>query len=229
MGNNSPAARIQIVIADDHALIREGLRRLTESEPDLHVVGEAGDGYSAVEMVVTLQPDVLLLDVSMPGGDGLAALRRLATVAPRSRVLLVTAAISDVDLQEALRFGARGVVLKTAASALLVKAIRAVAAGEHWVSREIVNVLARAVSDLQDAKRRGRNGSILTPREEEVLVLAAAGLSNKDIAARLAVSANTVKHHVTKVFEKSGCQSRMELAQYATHLGLSKTASSSSP
>jgi DNA-binding NarL/FixJ family response regulator len=220
MRDSGEPARIQIVIADDHALIREGLRRLIESEPDLQVVGEAADGNGAVDAAATLMPDVLLLDVSLPDGDGVDALRRISAVAPQSRVLLVTAGISDVDLQEALRYGARGVVFKTAASELLLKAIRTVAAGEHWVSRQIVNQLARAVADLQDQQRSIRNGPVLTRREEEVLVLVAEGRSNKEIAARLDVSENTVKHHITKVFEKSRCQSRIELMRYAQELGI---------
>lgn len=224
MAHSTPAPRIQIVIADDHALVREGMRRLIESEPDLEVVGEAGDGNAAVEAVATLMPDVLLLDVSMPDVDGIDALRRVNAAAPQSHVLLVTAGISDDDLQEALRYGARGVVFKTAASELLVKAIRAVAAGEHWVSRQIVNQLARAVAHLQDQQRAGRTGPNLTRREAQVLVLVAEGLANKDIAARLDVSENTVKHHLTKVFEKSGCGSRIELMRLAADLGIGHAA-----
>lgn len=217
-------ARIRVVIADDHELMRDGLRRLIETEPDLHVVGEAHNGTSAVDAVTTLSPDVLLLDMSMPEAGGLGALRRLDVVAPQTRVLLVSAGISDADLQEALRYGARGLVLKTAATELLLKAIRAVASGEHWISRQVVNELARAVADMREQRPTARNGKDLTRREEEVLALAAAGLPNKDIAAKLSVSENTVKHHLTKVFEKSGCATRVELVRYAIDRGLATVA-----
>lgn len=213
-------ARTRILIVDDHPLFRDGLRRLIETEPHLEIVGEPGDGATALDQARAFAPDLMLLDMSMPGTSGIDVMRQMAVAAPQTRVLLLTAGIDSAELREALRFGARGLVLKTAGSAIILKAIRAVAAGEHWVGRDVVNELAQAVADLREGRSGGGDHRRLTPREREVLRSAVEGLANKDIAVRLSISEHTVKHHLTKIFEKTGQSSRVELVVYAIQHGL---------
>jgi len=207
------STRTRIVIADDQPLLLEGLRRVLGAEPDMEVVGEATDTKMAVALSETLSPDLLLLDVSLSGKNGVDALRQLSQVTPRTRVLLMSASIGGRDLRDALRHGARGQVLKTSATDLILKAIRVVAAGDFWISRDLVSELARAFADTKPASmlsagRRAR----LTAREREVAHLLADGMGNKEIAARLSVSEDTVKHHLTSAFNKTGVSSRVELA-----------------
>lgn len=222
-------ARTRIVIVDDHPLFRDGLRRLIETDPHLEVVGEPGDGATAVEQARAFAPDLMLLDVSMPGTTGIDVMRQMALAAPKTRVLLLTAGIDSAELREALRLGARGLLLKTARSAIILKAIRAVAAGEHWVGREVVNELAQAVADLREGRPGVAEHRRLTPREREVLRSAVEGLANKDIAVRLSISEHTVKHHLTKIFEKTGQASRVELVVYAIQQGLATPRRSEAP
>lgn len=217
MTKKTGSASFRILLVDDHPVFRHGLRRLLEAEPDLEIVGEAGDGSAAVECARATAPDLVLLDVSMQGTGGVEVVQQLSKTAPGSPVLLLTAGIGPHDLQEALRQGARGVVLKTSGPATVLKAIRAVLAGECWVSREMVNDLARALARSDAAPAEG--GSRLTPRERAVAGLLAEGLTNKAIAARLSISGDTVKHHLTSAFEKTGVSTRVELALYAAKQG----------
>ena len=185
------------------------------------MIGEAADGREAVALVRSLHPDVLLLDIAMPGLNGLDALRALAPDVGRLRIILLTASIDPDDVMTALRLGAAGVLLKTAATELLFKCLRAVASGQYWIGRDTVASLVEALAQLQapvaEARRRPFG---LTPRELEVMALVATGASNRDIAVQLHLSEETVKHHVTKIFEKTGQSSRVELALFAAHCGL---------
>ncbi len=215
--NQSPGT-IRIVIADDHPLVREGLRRLLELEPGFVVVGEAGDGPSAAQRTKDLRPDVLLLDLAMPRMNGLEVLEALAGAAPEVKTVLLTASIEREETIRALKLGASGVVLKESATQLLFNCIRAIMRGEFWVGHE-------SVSDLVQTLRQGdgapedepRPASRLTPRELQVIEAIVEGLGNKDIGARFGVSEQTVKNHLSSIFDKLGVSTRLELALYATH------------
>jgi two-component system, NarL family, nitrate/nitrite response regulator NarL len=212
-------APIRILIADDHLLFRAGLRRLLEAEPGFEVVGEATEGGETVRRVRELKPDILLLDLAMPGVPGLEALRQLDESALPVRTILLTAAIEKQELVKALQLGARGVVMKESATDLLFRSIRSVSAGEFWVGRErvsdIVNTLRAAPP--ASAAVAGKKTFGLTPRELEVTATIAAGYSNKEIAQKFTISEDTVKHHLSNIFDKTGVSSRLELALFAVN------------
>jgi DNA-binding NarL/FixJ family response regulator len=214
-----PRPPISVVIADDHALFRKGLRLLIESETDLRVVGEAADGDQALDVVRAIQPDILLLDLVMPRRSGLDVLRELAQSQMAVRTILLTGTIEDAQVIEALRFGALGIVLKDCSTHLLFKSIRAVMAGECWVGRERVTDLVRYLRSMStaeaDAGRRKKFG--LTPRELQIVAAVLAGQTNREIAQQFSVSEDTVKHHITKVFDKCGVSNRLELALFAVN------------
>ncbi len=207
---------IRLVIAEDHQIVREGLRLFLDAQPDMEVVAEAANGRQALEAVQQYHPDVLLLDLLMPEMDGLAVLRALPQVAPETSVLVLTSASEDRLVLPAVRAGATGYVLKTVSSAELAEAVRKVARGEPVLHPEITRMLMREV-------RRGPGavaGEKLTQRELEVLSLLAHRLTNKEIAAELGVSETTVKTHVRNILQKLGVRTRAEAARYAREQGL---------
>jgi len=215
---------IRIVIADDHPIFRDGLRRLLQAESDLKAIGEASDGDEAVKLTRQLKPDILLLDLAMPH-PGIEALRDLsAPQEPNSvRVILLTAAIEKSQIVEALQLGARGVVLKDSATQLLIKSIHTVMSGQYWVGREAVSNLVQHLHTLlQSSVEEARQKDFgLTPRELEVVSAVVDGDSNKEIAQRCHIEENTVKHHLTNIFNKLGVSTRLELALFAVnHLHL---------
>ena len=212
------------MIADDHPIFRDGLRRLLEAEPDLKVLGEASDGAEAVKQARQLKPDILLLDLAMPRMPGLEALRDLSSSPGPSpvRVILLTAAAEKNQIVEALQLGARGVVLKDSATQLLLKCIHTVMAGEYWVGRESVSNLVQYLRTLMqsssDEARKRKFG--LTPIELEIVSAVVAGYSNKEIAEYFKISEDTVKHHLSNIFDKLGVSTRLELALFAVNQSL---------
>jgi two-component system, NarL family, nitrate/nitrite response regulator NarL len=215
---------VRIVIADDHPIFRDGLRRLLEAESDLKVIGEACDGTEAVKLAQQLKPDILLLDLAMPRQPGLEALRELSTSSGSNsvRVILLTAAAEKKQIVEALQLGARGVVLKDSATQLLLKSIHTVMAGEYWVGRESVSNLVQYLRTLvqssgEDARQKKFG---LTPRELEIVSAVVAGYSNKEIAGYFKISEDTVKHHLSNIFDKLGVSTRLELALFAVNQSL---------
>jgi DNA-binding NarL/FixJ family response regulator len=204
---------IRIVIADDHAIFRDGLRRLLATQTDFHVIAEASDGKEAVALATELRPDVLLLDLAMPRVPGIEVLRELANQQAAVRTILLTAAIQPFAVTTALQLGARGIVLKASPPELLLKSIRAVCEGQFWVGSEPVSTWAKA----------GQTSSAfgLTSREIEIIAAIKEGSSNREIAGKLAISEETVKRHLSNIYGKLGVSSRLELAVLASeqHLG----------
>ena len=213
---------IRIVIADDHPIFRDGVNRLLQSEPGFRVVGEAGDGADAVRICTRLRPDVLLLDVAMPGTGGLQALKQLSQEAPSVRTLVLTAGLDSLAVSTALELGARGVLLKGSATTLLFESIRSITKEEYWLG-------CNAAGQMVDTRRDGPGADLraaatnkykLTPRELEVVSRVASGESNKQIGEALNMRENTVKQHLTSIFDKTGVFSRLELAVFAMNHGL---------
>jgi len=220
--------RVRIAIADGHALFRSGLRRLLEVEPGFQVIGEAADGIEATAIARRARPDILLLEVALPRSSGLRVLRELSCSPPVTHPLLLVASIEDAQLLEALCLGARGVVLKSAATSLLVKGIRAVVEGEYWLQRDRVSLLVRALNH-----RGGAGGNTirhnmfgLKPRELEIVAAIAAGDSTREMARAFSRSEVTIRHQLTGIFRKLGVRNRMELATFAVNHNLAGDASS---
>jgi len=207
---------IRVLVADDHTLLRQGLRRILADDPALSVVGEATDGLEAVARAAELAPDVVLMDVQMPGLNGIEATRRIRAACPAAQIIMLTVSDKDADLFGALKAGARGYLLKNAEAAQVLEAIHRVAHGEAFLPP----TLAARVLDEFAAPR---SPDALTEREQMVLRLLAQGLGNKEIAARLALTENTVKTHVRHILEKLHLRSRTEAAAYAARTGLSST------
>ncbi len=214
MDKNGPSVRI--VIADDHTIFRDGLRRLLEAEPELEVVGEAADGTEAIARTREQKPDILLLDLAMPRVPGMDVLRELSTNGDglRTKIIVLTAAVERLEIVQALQLGARGVVMKEAATQLLMKAIRTVMIGQYWIGREAVGDIVEFMRSNPSGEKPPRNYG-LTRREMDILSTIVAGLSNKEIARKFSLSEDTVKHHLTNIFDKVGVASRLELALFA--------------
>lgn len=210
---------IRVLITDDHAVVREGLRAFLESQDGLEVVGEASDGEQAVAEAKRLSPDVILMDLVMPGLDGVGAMRRLRAAAPHSRVIVLTSFLDDDRLMPAIEAGAAGYLLKDVAPAQLAEAIRVAHAGETMISPAVATRLVQAIAD-RAAHAPGPGDPGLTRREQEVLDLLAQGFANKRIARELGIAEKTVKTHVGHVLAKLGAADRTQAAVHAVRAGL---------
>jgi two-component system, NarL family, nitrate/nitrite response regulator NarL len=210
--------RIRVLLADDHAVFRQGLRRLLETERDFLVVGEASTGQEAITMVSQLRPDILVLDLSMPGLPGLDVLAAIAGGDVPVKAVVLTAEIGREQVVRALQLGARGVLLKSSGADLIFKGLRTIMAGQHWVDRQTVTDLVELVRELSGSPRQSPSNKFgLTPRQLEIVSAVVAGLANRDIARKLSISEDTVKHHLTQIFSKTGVSNRLELALFAMH------------
>jgi Response regulator containing a CheY-like receiver domain and an HTH DNA-binding domain len=210
-------APIRVVVADDHPVVRFGVKNMLESEPGFEVVGEAEDGDVAITETLGLEPDILLLDVQMPRLPGLEALRAIMSKSPRVKIIMLTSTISTQQIIEALQIGARGIVLKDAVAGDLSKSMRAVLSGDYWIGGERVVNLVAALNELmkQAAAAPEKKTYGLTPRELEVVTCIVEGCSNKDVAKQFAISEETVKRHLSNIFDKTGVSTRLELALFA--------------
>jgi len=209
---------VRIVIADDHAIFRDGLRRLLEAEPGFTVVGEAANGHEAVQRVAELKPDILLLDLAMPKAGGIDALQELLERRLDVRSVLLTAAIDRAETVKALQLGVRGVVLKDAATQLLYRCLRAVMTGEYWVGHErVLDIVERLREVGRPQTAEPAPVTMLTRRELQIVAAIAEGASNKDIGQQFNLSEQTIKNHLSHIFDKVGVSNRLELALYAMH------------
>ncbi|MCL5950621.1 MAG: response regulator transcription factor [Chloroflexi bacterium] len=217
--------KIRLLIADDHTIVREGIRLMLEAQADIEVVGEASNGEEAVEMASRFQPDIILIDIAMPKLNGLEATRAIKQALPQIQVIALTMYESDEYFFQVLNAGASGYVLKKAASADLIGAIRAVYSGDVFL---YPSVARRLVSDYLTRVKTGEEKSSydgLTQREREVLKLIAEGHTNQAIADKLVISASTVQTHRTRIMQRLNLHNRAELIQYAVRKGLLDSAS----
>jgi len=213
--------RVRIGLADDHQMFRDAVRRLLDAEPDLVVVGEASDGAEAVALTLQYEPDILLLDVAMPHGNGMQVLQQIAAASKATRIIMVTGAVEEYELRQALRLGARGFVLKESGAEQLLESIRVVHGGEYFVGRECMADLVSAVRNrgvVIEGKVPPRKADFgLTTRERQIVSAVVNAYQNKEIAEKFAISEKTVKHHLTNIFNKVGVSNRLELALFAVH------------
>jgi len=213
----APTGSIRVVVVDDHALFRRGIERVLADEPDIEVVGEAGDGVEAVARVRELTPDVVIMDVRMPRATGIEAARTVRTMVPDTKVIMLTVSDLEEDLYEAVKAGVSGYLLKEVAIGEVADAVRAVAAGHSLVSPSMASKLFtefNALAQRADDRQRALSPR-LTERELEVLKLVAKGLSNREIGNELYIAENTVKNHVRNILEKLHLHTRMEAVVFA--------------
>ncbi len=209
---------IKVLIADDHAIVRAGLRALLKSEPTLELVGEASSGYEAIELVSQTQPDILVLDLSMPDLDGIAVTKKIKPQFPNLRILILTVHEDEALLREAMKAGASGYILKRAAEAELISAIQIILRGDLYVDPSMVRSLLSDTIKPSSAHRESIEP--LTAREKEVLKLIVQGYTNRQIGEELNISVRTVEGHRANLSEKLGLHSRVELVRYAREHGL---------
>ena len=225
----STGSKIRIVVADDHPIFRDGLCKLLALEEDFEVVAQASDGRQVLEVLQQYAPDILLLDLKMPGLDGLATLQRLQAIKNKTRVIVLTASDDKNEFVQAMKLGTSGIVLKQTATDLLIKSIRKVHAGEIWLDSHTTAAVIRqfvaaddppAPSAAPPPTSRERERSPLSQREREIVALVAQGFKNKEMAEKMFISEQTVKNHLHNIFDKLGVSDRLELALYAIHNNL---------
>jgi DNA-binding NarL/FixJ family response regulator len=206
---------IRVLLVDDDPLVRAGLRMILSSADDIEVVGEAGDGNSAIEMVLEMVPDVVLLDVRMPKRSGLEACVKIKEQVPSTRIIMLTVSDEEGDLYEAVKNGASGYLLKDSSIDEVAQAVRVVAEGQSLISPSMAAKLIDEFKEISRSDRDTGNVPRLTDRELEVLRLVAKGLNNREVAKQLFISENTVKNHVRNILDKLQLHSRMEAVMYA--------------
>jgi DNA-binding NarL/FixJ family response regulator len=222
------ASKIRIAVADDHPIFRDGLCKLLALEDDFEVVAQASDGRQVLDVVQQYQPDILLLDLKMPGLDGLSTLQRLQLEKSKTRVIVLTASDDRQEFVQAMKLGTSGIVLKQTATDMLIKSIRKVHGGEIWLdSHTTAAVIRQFVANDEAppapapaAAPRDRERSPLSQREREIVALVAQGFKNKEMAEKMFISEQTVKNHLHNIFDKLGVSDRLELALYAIHNNL---------
>src|SRR5580658_7013768 len=220
--------KIRIVVADDHPIFRDGLCKLLALEEDFDVVAQASDGRQVIDVLQQYEPDVLLLDLKMPGLDGLGTLQRLQAAKNKTRVIVLTASDDKNEFVQAMKLGTSGIVLKQTATELLIKSIRKVHAGEIWLDSHTTAAVIRQFVAADDnpppaapqSATRERERSPLSQREREIVALVAQGFKNKEMAEKMFISEQTVKNHLHNIFDKLGVSDRLELALYAIHNNL---------
>lgn len=208
---------VRVVIADGQTMFREGMKALLTAEQKFAVVGEAADGKAALELVSQVKPDLLLMDLELAGLDAMGVLAELALVKSGTRTLILTSAISRTDYLRALQLGACGIVLKSSPAKVLVESLLCIKAGEYWIGNDGVANLVQAVKELTQKADKPNHGSKfgVTARELEIIDAIVAGYSNSEIANKLSLSQQTVKHHLSNIFDKLGVFNRLELALFA--------------
>lgn len=211
--------RLRIVLGDDHAIVRQGLKLLIDGQPDMIVVGEGSDGASVLERARALEPDIVVMDISMPAMNGLVATRTLKRRQPEVAIVALTRHEEETYVQELLRAGASGYVLKQSPPPELLNAVRAVAAGGIYLDPAISSRVAGGLLDGRVARRPSVSGATITDRESEVLRLVAIGHSNKDIAEQLAISVKTVEIHKANAMRKLGLAGRVDVIRYGALRG----------
>jgi len=221
--SDKPAGPIKIVIADDHPIFRDGLQRLLSLEKDFEVMALVGDGDEVLRAVEEHHPDVLLLDLKLPGTHGLTILQKLqAAHNTTTKVIVLTASDDRNEFVQAMKLGTSGIVLKQSPTELLFKSIRRVHAGEIWLDSSTTAAVVRRLATSEDHSNVPRNGRVrqrapLSQREREIVALVAQGFKNKEMAQKMFISEQTVKNHLHNIFDKLGVSDRLELALYAIH------------
>jgi two-component system, NarL family, nitrate/nitrite response regulator NarL len=223
-GREKKKVTIRLVIADDHPIVRDGLKKLLLLEDDFEVIGEAADGREVLEKVRELDPDVLLLDLRMPKLDGLSTLQALRQVNKCTRIIILTASEDKNEFVQAMKLGCSGIVLKQTAPDMIVKSIRKVSSGEIWLDSHTTAAVMRQFSTGPEDSGwaqggKGSERSPLSTREREIMAFVAQGYKNKEMAEKMFISEQTVKNHLHNIFEKLGVSDRLELALYAIHKG----------
>jgi|SRR5579884_453644 len=214
MANEKNSGPVRIVIADDHSIVREGLRLILSTDPNFKIVGQAADGVEALEAVRKLKPDVLLLDVDMPRMTGLEALRTLCENDSEVKTVVLTASIENKQIVEALQLGARGVIRKETPPRVLLQCIHSVQDGQYWLGQNPFSDLVKGLQSIGPVPAENSKFG-LTARELKVIAAVLEGDTNKGVGERLAISEQTVKNHLTNIFNKLGVSSRLELVLFA--------------
>jgi DNA-binding NarL/FixJ family response regulator len=219
-------APIRVLIADGHPIVLEGLRSVLNQQSSIQVVGEAADGMEAIEKAVSLDPDVVMMDLRMPRVDGLTVLRSIHTRAPRSKVILFSGADNKDEFVEAMKLGCSGILSKESSISLIERSIAKVYAGEIWLDSNTTAAVIRQFASPAEFPPPANNGKSsreraqLSQREREIIILIAQGYKNKEIAEKMFITEQTVKNHLHNVFDKLGVSDRLELALYAIHNSL---------